>query len=269
MARRVGAVLFLMVLSTALAMGQEDRNHLYIRDTGMAQFKAIAASDWNTVISSRFITSDNDVRTLKASKAHLQFFVTSHDVARVVLLENVQLTVRQLELASNVRTVTLSQRNGRIWVDATVSKGVQQRFTVETPSATIAVRGTRFYNQVADDGTTRTGCADGRVEVTAQGKTVVLHTGDYTIVRPGAPPDAPQWDTTEFGPKPRQLGPSFNIDLGTIFTPPHGENASSPTQGPSSTQGTASPPPGTYSQPSSPNGAQNAHPNIPTSVPGR
>lgn len=171
------------------------------------------------MISTRFITDAYAVRTLDASKAHLQFFITTRDVARVALLDNVSLEVRRLQLDANVRTVTLSHRNGRIWVDASVSSGVRQHFTVETPSATIAVRGTRFYDEVAADGTTRAGCADGHVEVSAQGRSVMLDPGFFTTVRPGQPPDPPRWDVQEFGPRRRSY-PAFNVEW--IFIPYRG-----------------------------------------------
>lgn len=228
--RPAGIVLLVLFIFVAAASAQDERNHLLIRDAGVAEFRPVAAigeGDWTSVISSRFISSQNDVRTGSESKAHLQFFITEQDVARVVLLDNVQVSVQRLDLDRNVRTVTLRQKNGRIWVDAKVSSGRQQHFSVQTPSATIAVRGTRFYSEVAADGTTRAGCAEGKVSVTAQERTVTLRSGFFTIVRPGSPPDPPRWDTQEFGPRPRTQA-TFSIDLGTIFVPRRGGRGPQP-----------------------------------------
>lgn len=241
MARRMGlhviVLAFSMVVATAAAGPAQDRNHLLVREKGTVQYRGSTATEWNSIISTRFIGGDQVVRTQAASKGHLQFFISDSHVARVALLDNVQVSLDRLSLDAGVREVVLSQKGGRIYVDASVASGQRQRFTVQTPSATIAVRGTRFYSDVADDGTTTCGCAEGSVEVTGAGKTVRLKPGFFTTVRPGAAPDDPRWDVREFGPQRRRSGPAFVIDWDVIFVPGRG------TPGPGRT-GPGMPPPG-------------------------
>ncbi|MGH2353900.1 MAG: FecR family protein, partial [Chloroflexota bacterium] len=65
------------------------------------------------------------------------------------------------------------------------------RYEVQTPAATVIVRGTVLRMTVHPDGTTRIEVFSGRVEVAAQGITVVLYPGTFTEVVPGDAPPPP------------------------------------------------------------------------------
>ena len=79
-------------------------------------------------------------------------------------------------------------QNGRIRSFQTVPGKVSMK--VVTPAAVAAVRGTDFAVEVADDGGTIVSCYEGAVEVSAQGKRLLLREGSSVAVEPGSPPGA-------------------------------------------------------------------------------
>lgn len=63
-----------------------------------------------------------------------------------------------------------------------------QVFTVQTPAAVAAVRGTEFDTEVDTDKKTTLRCYEGQVEVTAQKKSVLVPAGFGVMVEYGKPP---------------------------------------------------------------------------------
>jgi hypothetical protein len=84
--------------------------------------------------------------------------------------------------------IVLSQWIGQTRNEVQPLSDLASRFEIETPSATIAVRGTDFAADVAADGTTQVTVMRGIVDVTAQHVTVAVLTGQETTVWPGQPP---------------------------------------------------------------------------------
>jgi hypothetical protein len=95
---------------------------------------------------------------------------------------NTVLTVLQPE----AQTLQLNLDEGQIWINV---DGLQpgQTFQVETPSAVISVRGTRFSVHVAPDGATTVSSLDGDLEVvTAQGSYTVMKYTSAAIAPDGS-----------------------------------------------------------------------------------
>lgn len=63
---------------------------------------------------------------------------------------------------------------------------------IDTPTATVGIKGTELLMAVGGDGTTLVALLEGRVTVTAKaGGELTLEVGQFTIVRPGQRPTAP------------------------------------------------------------------------------
>jgi tetratricopeptide (TPR) repeat protein len=78
---------------------------------------------------------------------------------------------------------TLQQ--GKVWI-----RGRKKRtpFSIQTPTATAAVRGTEWYAEVDEDGTSRVGVLDGSVEVANEHGQVLLGPREIALVAPGKAP---------------------------------------------------------------------------------
>jgi|GEM_PF-4502984 len=67
----------------------------------------------------------------------------------------------------------------------------QSKFEIQTPAATINVRGTEFTVEVDSEGVTDVAVSEGSVEVKANGTTILLTSGEGTMVSPGSEPSTP------------------------------------------------------------------------------
>lgn len=76
-------------------------------------------------------------------------------------------------------------KRGRVWLRGH-KKG--QAFTVETPGAVAAIRGTEWYVEVDDDQTTRVGVLDGQVAVSNAFGSLLLQSRELAVVKKGFPP---------------------------------------------------------------------------------
>lgn len=92
--------------------------------------------------------------------------------------------------------------------------------TVETPSASLGVKGTVLRALVDAAGRTVVAVLEGVVEVTskATGDTVTLRAGQYTVVEPGGPPQAPApFDPSAGTLSPSAGGPDFAVPGEDVF----------------------------------------------------
>lgn len=81
--------------------------------------------------------------------------------------------------------------SGRVWLRGRARptpSGTAGGYSVRTPTATAAIRGTEWYMEVAEDGTTTVGVVDGQVEVVNDLGRLLLAPGEIALVAPGAPP---------------------------------------------------------------------------------
>jgi len=92
--------------------------------------------------------------------------------------------------------------------------------TVETPSASLGIKGTVLRVLVDTSGRTLVAVLEGVVEVTskATGKTVTVHAGEYTIVDPGGDPSTPApFDPSTGTLSPSAGGPDFAVPGEDLF----------------------------------------------------
>jgi hypothetical protein len=146
---------------------------------GTAAFAAAADGD--------IVNTGDRVQTAQNSHAMVTFFDGS-------TLEIEPATTVQIEEAASVDgalAIRISQTIGRTWASVQKLTRADSKFEVRTPTLTAAVRGTAFITKVLADGTSTVRTTDGNVQVTAQGQTVTVSTGQTTTAAPNAPPAAP------------------------------------------------------------------------------
>jgi hypothetical protein len=146
---------------------------------GTAAFAAAADGD--------IVNTGDRVQTAQNSHAMVTFFDGS-------TLEIEPATTVQIEEAASVDgalAIRISQTIGRTWASVQKLTRADSKFEVRTPTLTAAVRGTAFITEVLADGTSTVRTTDGNVQVTAQGQTVTVSTGQTTTAAPNAPPAAP------------------------------------------------------------------------------
>jgi hypothetical protein len=93
----------------------------------------------------------------------------------------------------NVRSAVIKLLDGKLRaLVAKAFKGPGSRFEIHTPTAVAAARGTYFvvWSQEGTSGIVNIG-ETGRVDFTAQGKTVPVDPGHYSVALPGQPPLPP------------------------------------------------------------------------------
>jgi FecR protein len=110
------------------------------------------------------------IRTLKRSQAEVAF----KDTSLLRINERTDIVLRD---TSVLRSIKLS--NGAIWIR--VAKGVQTK--IDTPTATLAARGTVFVVDQDDEGTMTTWVLEGAIDVLVDGQTIVVPEGRMLRVR--------------------------------------------------------------------------------------
>lgn len=117
----------------------------------------------------------------------------------------------------------------------------QSKFEIQTPAATINVRGTEFTVDVDSEGVTEVAVSEGSVEVEAQGTSVLLTSGEGTTVLPGSEPTTPVPVPT--ATKPAGFATPLSSRSKTEVDIPldSGDDAATPTSDRVSTTATASP----------------------------
>jgi FecR-like protein len=128
------------------------------------------------------------VRTATGSHAVVTFL----DGSTIEIEPATTITVVQATTApTGAITIQVEQAVGRTWSSVQKLTHIDSKFEIKTPATTATVRGTGFVTDVLVSGATTVGAADGFVEVSAQGQTVVVPAGSRTTVESGAPPSAP------------------------------------------------------------------------------
>jgi hypothetical protein len=153
---------------------------------GTVEVQSPGSDTWESAESAGEINSGDDVRTGDESSVVLSFpddsktLMTPHTELRIVRMSH--------DEESGDQIIILQQQSGRTqnYVQPLPSTG--SRFEIRTPAATVTVRGTSFSVEVEDDGTTRVAVSEGRVQVAAQGMTILLDAGQATEVISGSTP---------------------------------------------------------------------------------
>ncbi|MFC2122293.1 FecR domain-containing protein [Bacteroidota bacterium] len=167
---------------------------------------------WETAENGTTLTTGTRIQLASSSNAILTFF----NGTTVELEPGADLVVEQLEVGSQNQptVIVLRQWFGKTWSRVAQLADPGSRYEIQTPSATIMVRGTVFTTEVDDTGTARVQTIEGLVSVSAQGEEVYLPAGQQTEVKSGASPLEPvpisaandRWSPAQSQEKPPMQG---------------------------------------------------------------
>ncbi len=134
---------------------------------GSGQSRPENAQKWDPASVNQALYPGYFVRTGDLSRMALTFT----DQTQVSLNQNSQLQIKQVQDTQKSLNTTLRLNQGRSW---TQSKQISQRLTMETPSATAAIRGTDWEMEVDAGGKSTLTVLSGEVEFyNEQGKLLV------------------------------------------------------------------------------------------------
>ena len=190
LALRVAVVLVLLITAGLLLqswLGEVIAQTATLTDTsGVVEILPSGRKTWQPAAAGRVIVPGDRIRTGESSVVTLSFF----DGSTSSLEAKTELAVSQLssQRDGGSKTIVLHQGMGQTHNRVQRLLDPASRFEIETPTAVTAVRGTEYTIAVEADGTTIVVVIEGRVAVTAQGITIVVHAGQETTVQPERPP---------------------------------------------------------------------------------
>ncbi len=167
---------------------------------------------WESISMGTAIEEGEAVRTLARSYAHLLF----SDNGRFKLGENSQARIREnrADLLSDTLGATISVIKGDL--SALLTGGKKgNRFEVDIPGVRTNIESKQFFVRIGEKETALVANYDeGKLEIKAQGETVVLGKNQGSVVRKNQKPSKP----TDLLPSPRLLEPAdkserFNTDI--------------------------------------------------------
>ncbi|MFC1873890.1 FecR domain-containing protein, partial [Chloroflexota bacterium] len=156
--------------------------------SGGVQIKYSESDSWQNADDGIIISTGSSIKTASDSHALIAFFEGS----TVKIEPDTVLEIIKVEHnAENAATILLRQFVGRTWSLVTNKEGQDSRYQVETPSATVVVKGTLFATIVDERGATRVATTRGLVGVTAEGQEVNVPAGQQTKIESGLMPSEP------------------------------------------------------------------------------
>jgi len=184
----VGAVVLFTLWSSPLLAMIEAK---VVKVTGKAEFAENSESSWKPLEEKMNLSEKNVIRTYEMAEVVLAF----GDKAVAVLHELTEVSLKSLYSDEKSFKINMGVTAGRILnrLDKPLTK--DSTYTVDTPAAIAAVRGTRFFVESASDTkNTRIGVWKGSVEVNDAGKAgapVKLEEGYVIEVIYNKPPSPP------------------------------------------------------------------------------
>lgn len=137
------------------------------------------------------LTQAGDRLTTGVKSSSLLAFDNGIGFARVT--ESTEMTVAELEVANHQGRITrLSVPRGNVTLQIRRFTNPNSRLEVETPAGIAGVRGTVFGVGVSPAGKMAVATQSGAVDAIAQGETVLVNQGFYSLIVPGQPPTPPR-----------------------------------------------------------------------------
>ncbi|MEM0986013.1 MAG: FecR domain-containing protein [Pseudomonadota bacterium] len=164
-----------------------------VETKGDEDFTPAEGPDWRTLVLEQDLTSGDLLRTGTYGGLGLRF----EDRTYVRLHANTRMTVADPGAGTGPKRFGLSI--GRLWSRASRP---DRPVIVETPNATAAIRGTDWFMEVLEDGTSRLVVLDGDVRFFNDLGELSVRAGQSAIARPGlapefelevTPDDRPRW----------------------------------------------------------------------------
>ena len=173
----------IVVVFDLLPFGGQENMATIIEIVNKVDAHPRSRDDWQPAMVDMIIYGGGQVRTAATSSARLELLEGVVRLSASSIFTVKESTARQGKLLT-----TLFLTEGRLWVNLTTDQ--PHEFSVETSNAVAAVRDTRFSVRVAD-GETLVSVAEGEVELTAQGQSVTVATGQQATVELDGPPSLP------------------------------------------------------------------------------
>ncbi|MBI5202153.1 MAG: FecR domain-containing protein [Elusimicrobia bacterium] len=148
--------------------------------SGPVQIKALGHQNFTAATKGATLISGDSVKTGPGGIAHLEL-----DGGAMLLVASGSTIVLGGEPEDPIVEFTLGE-----WLMGITKKLSGRRFRVKTPQAVAAVRGTLFWGKTDPKETVLAGL-ENEVEITAQGKTVVLKPDQLVAVPAGSAPKDP------------------------------------------------------------------------------
>ncbi len=150
--------------------------------SGEVKVKKDNLSDWEKAKINKKLGKSSKVRSYASSRALIKFYTGD----RVILKENSLISLSEV-VRSKINTISVKLELGNIIAQIRkLKKG--RAFNVETPSAVAGVRGTEFIVKSDKKKKSLFGVYDGKILVSAQGRSVVVPAGYGVEVEYGKPP---------------------------------------------------------------------------------
>ena len=156
--------------------------------TGQVQWRAASARTFVPAAKNQVIQPGDELRTGSGA----QLILAAPDGSYMVVSENSQLIVDDYWSGSFKSIMNLMLGQVRFYIQR--MGGRPNPYSVRTPTALIAVRGTTFDVIVDDAQLAEVRCLEGRVTVeniAMSSREVILEPGHHTLVRPGEAPLMP------------------------------------------------------------------------------
>ncbi|HET7728480.1 MAG TPA: tetratricopeptide repeat protein [Usitatibacter sp.] len=147
---------------------------------GKGEYREAQASSWRPAALKQPLFPSNFVRTGDLSRMAILF----PDRTQVRLAQNSVLQIKEAAAGKDARTI-LHLNSGRSWVQSKTAPG---GLTMETPTATAAIRGTDWEMAVAPDGTSTLSVFSGEVEFSNAHGGVIVGVNEQAVAEKGRAP---------------------------------------------------------------------------------
>jgi cytochrome c-type biogenesis protein CcmH/NrfG len=152
-------------------------------------YQAVQRTPRSAKVGDRLRAVGDKITTAKKSSATLIF---DDDIGSVRAIEDTILQVKRLQVGNGGGRITvLSVPRGIARLQVRRFNNPGSQLLIETPAGVAGVRGTTFGVSVTPDGKTVIATEEGSVTATAQGETVTVNPGYYSVIVPGKAPTVP------------------------------------------------------------------------------
>lgn len=149
---------------------------------GKGESKDFDAKSWSKLVVQDKLHPGDFVRTGDMSSMALVF----RDQTQVKLNQNSQLQIKTVADASDANLQTAMKLNaGRAWAQ---TKNVSGKLSMQTPTATMSIRGTDWDVEVAEDGTSTLTVLSGSIEFFNDFGSVTVNKGEQAVATQGKAP---------------------------------------------------------------------------------
>lgn len=205
------AAILLALPPTALAAGEAEITHL----SGKGEKRDPESEKWIEAAIRHLIRPGGYVRTL----ANSQMGLLLPDRTQIRLNQNSQMQIKSVSEAKEWTQSAVRLNAGRAWSQArpqsapgAAPPAAGARISMETPSATMSIRGTDWEVEVLPDGSTRLAVLSGTVDMANAQGALRVEKGEAALAEPGRAPvkfqlvnprERVQW-VSSWQPQPRR-----------------------------------------------------------------